>query len=75
MNKETKLALRVDTAGSWDLDGNIVALDESDRIIDIKQGRALKRNWRQEDGATLHLHDPPNQAPNQKWRVEVVRNR
>ena len=70
INKETKLALRAGGGASWVLDGDIVALDDNDRIIDM-QGRALDRGWNQKDGATPGIYTP-HQGPNQKWSVEIV---
>jgi len=71
LNKETKLSLRCGGGANWIFDGKVVALDESDRIIDMKHGKAIDRGWVQEDGKQPGVYTP-HQGGNQKWRVEVV---
>ena len=71
MNKETKLSLRCGRGANWIFDGKVVALDESDRIIDMKHGKAIDRGWIQEDGKQPGVYTP-HQGGNQKWRGEVV---
>ena len=53
------------------MDGNLIALDEKSRIIDLRRGRAIDRGWNQADGATPGIYTP-HDGPNQKWTIEVV---
>ena len=71
MNKETKLALLAGMGTTWKLENNVPELDEESRIIDLREGRALDRGGRQQDGITPGIYNP-HQGGNQKWEIEII---
>ena len=70
LNKETKLPLVAGYGVNWKLDGNVVALDEESRIIDLRNEKALDRGWVQSDGVSPGIYTP-HEGPNQKWTIEI----
>ena len=64
--------MRAGGGANWVLrsDG-IVALDALNRIIDMRQGRAIDRGWVQNDGVRPGVYTP-HQGLNQKWTIEIV---
>ena len=69
INKETRLPLACGFGKDWRLDGNLVALDEKSRIIDLRRGRAIDRGWTPHTTPGIYT---PHDGPNQKWTLEVV---
>ena len=56
---------------TWTLEGNVPALDDESRIIDLREGKALDRGWTQQDGVSPTTYTP-HEGPNQKWEIEIL---